>query len=70
MKYYFFYFIVSTTVNRQIIKAKTSVQISDPSDRADIMILFEETAEIEHFMNLLNPFIEKVTKYFNHKKIK
>jgi hypothetical protein len=69
-KHIYFYLIVSTTVGRQIINAKSSVQISDQNNVADIMILFEETAEIKHLMDLLNSLIKNIAKYFNHKQIR
>jgi len=68
---FFFYFIVTTSIHERTIDATTNVQISDPNDVADIIILFEEVVEIEQtFSELLNPFIKKVTDNLKSKGIK
>lgn len=68
---FFFHNIVTTSVHERTIDATTNVQISEPNDRADIMILFEETVEIEEtFSKILNPFIKQVESNFKRKGIK
>jgi len=67
----FFYFIVITSIHERTIDATTNVQISDQTDVADIIILFEEVEEIKQITSkILNPFIKKVTNSFNSKGIK
>lgn len=61
---------ITTSVHERTIDATTNVQISEPNDVADIMILFEETVEIEEtFSKILNPFIKQVKSNFNRKGI-
>lgn len=58
-------------MQQRTIDATTQVQISTPSDVADVMVLFEETADIEQpLSDLLNTFIQQITKNFNQKGIK
>ncbi|CAH1725498.1 unnamed protein product [Aphis gossypii] len=61
---------IMTSVHERTIDATTNVQISEPNDVADIMILFEETIEIEEtFSKILNPFIKQVESNFKRKGI-
>ncbi|XP_026815483.1 apolipophorins [Rhopalosiphum maidis] len=61
---------ITTSIHERTIDATTNVQISEPNDVADVMILFEETVEIEQtFSKMLNPFMKKLTSNFNSKGI-
>jgi len=67
----FFYNTVTSSVHGRTIDASTNVQISDPKEVADIIILFEEIVEIEQVFSLmLNPSMKIITKNFNSKGIK
>uniref|UniRef100_A0A2H8TZF4 Apolipophorin n=1 Tax=Melanaphis sacchari TaxID=742174 RepID=A0A2H8TZF4_9HEMI len=56
---------ITTSIHERTLDATTNVQISDPNDAADIMILFEEAVEIEQtFSKILNPLMKKITSNF------
>jgi hypothetical protein len=61
---------ITSSVHGRTIDASTNVQISDPKEVADIIILFEEIVEIEQaFSLMLNPSMKIITKNFNSKGI-
>jgi len=64
------YNIVTSTVNDQTVSARSTVQISAPSDVADVMILIEEVAEDQHGLsNILKLLMDRIVKNFKYKKI-
>ncbi|VVC28237.1 Vitellinogen, open beta-sheet,von Willebrand factor, type D domain,Lipid transport protein, N- [Cinara cedri] len=61
---------VTSTVNDRSIGSSSSVEFSEKSDAADIMILFEEATENQNvFLIVLKPFMENIIKNFNDKGI-
>lgn len=64
-------FLVTATFQQRSIDATTHVQLSDPSDVADVMILFEETDNIKSTLaSLLNAFVVQITDNFKQKGMK
>lgn len=63
-------FSVTSTVNERALDATSTIQISEPSDAADIVILFEETISNQKpFTDVLKPFMVKMNQDFNNKGI-
>lgn len=61
---------VTSTVNEQTVSARSTVQISAPSEIADVMILLEEVAEDQQGLSdLLKLLMDRIVKNFNYKKI-
>lgn len=62
------YFTVSSKLNELALDSKSQIQISEQSNVADVVILFEETLENQKpFSDVLKPFMEKINKMFNDK---
>lgn len=65
------YFLARTSVQQQQLDTTTHVQLSGPSDVADVMVLFEETDKIKKTLSdLLSTFVDQITINFNRKGIK
>lgn len=58
-------------VDNQMVSTKSLVQISTPSNMADVMILIEEVPERQQaILEVLKSFMNKLVKSFNYKQIK
>lgn len=58
-------------VDNKMVSTRSIVQISAPSDMADVMILIEEIPEKQQAISeVLKLFMNRIVKTFNYKQIK
>lgn len=58
-------------VDNKMVSTRSLVQISAPSDMADVMILIEEIPERQQAISeVLKLFMNRIVKTFNYKQIK